>query len=61
MARDRDLLDSKGLLGGREAAARKLCTLSAKDRAELEARGLLSDKGLKMPSARADRCSWACG
>lgn len=55
VARDRDLLDSKGLLGGREAAARKLCTLSAKDRAELEARGLLSDKGLKMPSARADR------
>lgn len=59
MARDRDLLEKKGLLGSREAAARKLRTLSAGDRAELKERGLLSAKGLKMPSTRADRCALA--
>lgn len=56
VARDRLLLEAKGLLGNREKAARKLMKLSERDRAELEARGLLNAKGLKLPSARADRC-----
>ncbi|KAL4443576.1 hypothetical protein ABPG75_011313 [Micractinium tetrahymenae] len=55
VAKDRKFLEEKGLLGNREAAARKLKKLSAKERAELEARGLLTDRGLKLPSTRADR------